>query len=93
MSEEFLKLQTRTMKDNLLFTGIPETAEPFSFFSFEFEAIIFVSFDIIYTYKLMLIKDARGTDSPPLFFLTFCLQIYKETNIIASNSNEKNENG
>jgi hypothetical protein len=27
MSEEFLKLQTRTMKDNLLFTGIPETAD------------------------------------------------------------------
>ena len=25
MREEFLKLQTRTMKDNLLFTGIPET--------------------------------------------------------------------
>lgn len=27
MSEEFLKLQTRTMKDNLLFTGIPETVD------------------------------------------------------------------
>ena len=29
--------------------------ERFLFFSFEFEAIIFVSFYIIYTYKLMLI--------------------------------------
>jgi hypothetical protein len=27
MSEEFLKLPTQTMKDNLLFTGIPETAD------------------------------------------------------------------
>ena len=27
ISEEFLKLQTRTMKDNWLFTGTPETAD------------------------------------------------------------------
>jgi hypothetical protein len=57
MSEEFLKLQTRTMKDNLLFTGIPETADETT----EVAVKNFIHNQLIIDENMLLIVSVRGT--------------------------------
>jgi hypothetical protein len=57
MSEEFLKLQTGTMKDNLLFTGIPETADETT----EVAVKNFIHNQLKIDEDMLLIVSVRGT--------------------------------